>query len=206
MKDRTCIARVAATAIAAMGLVLLAALPAAAHDYVVSSSPAEGEILTATPEFFVITASETLLDLSGDSAGFAIQITDEAGLYYGDGCTTVRGASMSMPGTLGTAGKYTLAYQYVSADGHTVSDTFAFSYEPTASGAPQSGTESAPTCNGLAPSEPGAAASDGSSTALGIVVSIMTSLALLGAIAVMVVRRGRRDRLTATSDTVGTAE
>ncbi|NYF11067.1 hypothetical protein HDC94_002223 [Leifsonia sp. AK011] len=117
-------------ALALAGLSLGAAAPAAAHSYIVASSPAEGSTISDVPENFSVTANELLLDLNGDGSGFAIQVVDAAGLYYGDGCTVVSGSTLSMGATLGNAGDYRVYWQVISADGHVVSGEFPFVWAP----------------------------------------------------------------------------
>ncbi|MBH0115779.1 copper resistance protein CopC [Salinibacterium sp. NG253] len=111
-------------------LTLLVAAPAYAHNYLVESTPLEGETLTVLPDEFSVTTNDTLLDLAGDGGGFAIQILDSNGGYYGDGCFTIRDATLSTGATLGEAGDYRMLWQLVSADGHTVSDEIDFTWEP----------------------------------------------------------------------------
>lgn len=200
MRRRPLLAPALPVALAAALLTVLPALPAAAHNYVVSSTPAEGETLTAVPEFFVVTTNDALLDLTGEGAGFVMQVTDESGLYYGDGCVSVQGASMAMAGALGVAGDYTLTFQAISGDGHTISDELSFRYEPAEGSVASTGVASAPDCGGAetvdATSDPqaGAAstAADETGTVLGIVAGIIASLAVLGAIVLVVARRRGR--------------
>jgi len=129
--------------------VLATATPAWAHNYLVSSTPAEGEVLTTLPEHFSVTTNEPLLDLSGSGSGFGMEIIDADGLYYGDGCVTVEGASLFADPVIGTAGSYTLVYQVVSADGHTVSDSFEFEWAPADDVEAAQGSASPGDCNGL---------------------------------------------------------
>ena len=135
----------------ALGLlaVLLTASPASAHNYLVSSTPEPGETLTELPEQFSVTTNEALLDLGGDGSGFGIEIIDAAGLYYGDGCVTVDGPSVSTAPAIGEAGTYRLVYQVVSADGHTVSDEFTFDWAPGAGFAASAGSATPGDCDGL---------------------------------------------------------
>jgi methionine-rich copper-binding protein CopC len=200
------------------GLALMPAAPAQAHNYVVSTTPAEGETLTSVPESFVITTNENMLDLSGESAGFAIQITDARGLFYGDGCITVGGTSMSMPAALGDAGPYTMTYQFVSADGHSLSSSHAFAFAPTDGSTVQAGGLASPPVCGETVVEPNtepsadpstepvapigeqpatdtsaAAETGGESTAvLGVVAAIGAGLAIIGALVAIGVWRSRR--------------
>ncbi len=131
---------------AAVALAVALASPAAAHNFIVSSTPAEGEALTALPEEWVITTNETLLDLSGQGAGFALLVSDDAGQFYGDGCVTVEGESLSMPAALGSDGTYTLTYQFVSADGHTLSGELPFTWQAPADFEPHVGLAEPPVC------------------------------------------------------------
>jgi methionine-rich copper-binding protein CopC len=128
----------------------LAALPASAHDELVASHPAAGQTLTTLPAEFSVTAHSDLLDLVGDSTGFGIQVTDAAGAFYGDGCLTVAGSTVSTPASLGTAGTYLMVWQFVSGDGHTVSDTLTFTWAPEASFAPSAGSATPPVCGVVA--------------------------------------------------------
>ena len=57
---------------------------------------------------FIITTNEGLLDLSGHGAGFAFDIEDSHHRFYGDGCVTVTGPSMTIKPVIGPAGKYTV--------------------------------------------------------------------------------------------------
>ncbi|MCW4384681.1 copper resistance protein CopC [Salinibacterium sp. SYSU T00001] len=142
--------RIAIALSAVLGLAGVGALgaptPALAHNYVVSTTPGEGESLTELPERFVITTNDVLLDLAGDGNGFAMQVVDDQGLFYGDGCITVEGPSMSTAAALGTAGDYTLVWQAVSADGHTISGEIPFTWSPRDSAGTSEGVQAPPTC------------------------------------------------------------
>ena len=138
----------------AAGLVLLALLgsapPAQAHNSLVSSTPAAGSTLTTMPERFSITTNEALLDISGDGTGFAMQLSDTGGLFYGDGCVAVEGATVSMRSALGEPGTYLVQWQIVSADGHPASDEFEFDWQPSEAATPSVGASTAPNCGGAA--------------------------------------------------------
>lgn len=126
--------------------VLGAPLAAQAHNYLVGSTPSAGEVLTSLPETFEITTNEALLESAG-VGGFALEVQDANGLYYGDGCLTIDGPTMETAAALGAAGDYTVIWQVVSADGHTVSETIDFSWEPADAAAVVSeGSEDAPVC------------------------------------------------------------
>jgi methionine-rich copper-binding protein CopC len=122
------------------------AAPAQAHNYLVSSTPAEGATLTELPAQFSVTTNGTLLSLDGSVNGFAMEIKDADGLYYGDGCVTVSGATMSEPAALGAAGDYTMLWQLISTDGHTVSGEVNFSWAPAAGVEASDGAAAPATC------------------------------------------------------------
>ncbi len=134
-------------------VVLGTAAPAQAHNFLVSSTPTAGELVTGLPETFSVTTNQPLLDLSGNGAGFAIQVTDAAGNFYGDGCMTVTGATLSTPAALGDAGTYRFVWQVVSEDGHTVSDEFTFEWSPGPGFEPATGQAAPPVCGAAAPEE-----------------------------------------------------
>lgn len=145
-------AALAPAAVVAAGLLALsAALPAAAHNFVVSTNPGDGATLTLPPERFEILTNENLLDVAGDATGFALQVTDEQGLFYGDGCLVVDGVGMSMGAWLGDGGTYTVSYQFISADSHTLSGTYQFDYQPDPAATITPGSEAPLVCGDPAP-------------------------------------------------------
>jgi methionine-rich copper-binding protein CopC len=132
-------------ALVAGALTLAAPLAASAHDELIDSTPTSGQTLTELPSTFSVTMNEPLLTLDGSNS-FALQITDAAGNYYGDGCLTEDGATLSTPAALGVAGSYTLAWQVVSNDGHPVSGEIPFSWQPPADAEPSPALAAPPVC------------------------------------------------------------
>jgi copper resistance protein C len=120
--------------------------PAQAHNYVVSTIPENGAVLTELPEQFSVTTNDNLLNLGGEGRGFALQIRDADGLYYGDGCVRVEGATMSADAALGAPGSYTIAWQVVSTDGHTASGEIPFTWQPASEAGISTGSPTPPTC------------------------------------------------------------
>jgi methionine-rich copper-binding protein CopC len=137
--------------------VLGLAAPAQAHDAVIGSTPAEGEVLTALPDTFSVTASQTIVAAEGTEANFGLRITDAAGLFYQDGCVSIVDATMSTPAALGEAGDYTLTWQYVSSDGHPTSGAIPFTWQPPADFVPSAGSATPPLCGEAAAEEPSTA-------------------------------------------------
>ena len=139
---------------AALVIILSTAAPSAsAHDYAVGSTPADGATITELPPQFDLTMSEDMLDLGGAGNGFALQIIGPDGLYYGDGCLTMAGPTLSTPAALGVAGDYLMRWQVVAADGHPVSDEYGFTWAPASSKTPSVGSATPGVC-GIAAETP----------------------------------------------------
>ncbi len=149
----TAIRATALGALVVVASVLGLAAPAQAHNYLVSSNPTEGATLTELPAEFSVTTNGPLLSLDGSVAGFALEVTDADGLYYGTGCVAVAGSTLSEPAApLGAAGDYTMLWQLVSADGHTVSGQVKFTWAPAAGTESAVGTATPATCGNEASS------------------------------------------------------
>ncbi len=180
--------------------VLGLAAPAFAHNFLVSSNPSAGETLTALPSRFIITTNEGLLDLSGHGAGFAFDIEDSHHEYYGDGCVTVDGPSMSIAPVIGAAGKYTVIWQIVSADGHIVSNEYDFTWAPKGQFTPAVGASHPQDCHGrsggTAPPDPqlGTDAYAKPSANLGLVLGIGGGVLGLGVVLTLVILLAGRRR------------
>jgi methionine-rich copper-binding protein CopC len=183
------------------GSVLGLAGPASAHNYLVSSTPAAGQTLTTLPSRFTITTDEGLLDLSGHGAGFAFDIEDASGKFYGNGCVTVTGPSMSIAPTIGAAGKYRVLWQIVSADGHVVSNEYVFTWKPSGDFTPATGASHPQDCSGksggTAPPDPnlGQDAYAAPSANLGLVLGIGGGILGLGiALTIVLLVVGRKKK------------
>jgi len=185
------------------GLLLLVAAPASAHNYLVASTPAEGSTLTQLPDEFSVTTNDTLLDLAGDGGGFAIQISDSDGGYYGDGCFTIRDATLSTVAALGEAGNYRMLWQLVSADGHTVSGEINFDWQPTGDQVLSEPLSAPPACGGgsLDEAPPAATAppvesvegrSFGVDSGTVILIGAATALVLVAGVAIFLISVNRK--------------
>ena len=125
--------------------VLAIATPASAHNVVTGTSPSDGATISELPAAYSVTTSEPMLQLGGDAA-FALQVTDAAGQFYGDGCLEVAGATMSVGATAGEPGIYTVVWQIVSEDGHPESGSFAFTWAPGPDVPRTAGSAAPPVC------------------------------------------------------------
>ena len=136
----------AGAAALSIGLAVASFTAASAHNQVVSTTPEAGSTSSESPLTVSITTAENLLDLGGNQAGFAMVVTDAAGLYYGTGCVELVERTLSTTVGLGEAGDYVVTYQLVSEDGHTISDRFSFSFSPNSSHSPATPHTSVPVC------------------------------------------------------------
>ena len=123
---------------------------AIAHNQVASTTPAAGSTVTTSPVEIEIVTTDQLLDLGGNGSGFAVTVQDSAGSYFGDGCVRVDGPALYASAELGAAGEYTVTYQYISADGHSLSDSFVFFFEPAADHTALLGQSTPPVCGSSA--------------------------------------------------------
>ena len=137
----------AAAGVAAAVVLALAPVAAAdAHDYLVGSDPSADSTVTTALESVTLTFNDRVLDLSGNGSTNLLTVTgpDSATRHFETGCATIADTKLSAPVALGAAGTYTVTYQIVSADGHTVSSSYAFSYEPPAGATAAAGSEATP--------------------------------------------------------------
>jgi hypothetical protein len=145
-------------ALTAAALVLVPAAAGSAHDYLVETSPASGATQTERLTQVSLTFNDRVLDLAGDGKSAILQVTS-GGRYFETGCPTILDRGVSAPVTLGAAGAYTVDWQIVSADGHTVSGSYGFEYKPASGAAAPSSGSATPTCG--APATPGVGATPG---------------------------------------------
>lgn len=145
-----------ATVVAVVALGVFVA-PASAHNDEIGSTPEAGAVVTQQPEEISVTTSDDLLSLDGLGGGMGIQVAGPAGaeppLFYGDGCVTVDGPSIETKAKLGQPGEYTVTWQVVSVDGHSVSDSFTFTWKPDSEQQLATGASKAPTCGSTAADE-----------------------------------------------------
>lgn len=180
------------------GAVLGLAGPASAHNYLIASTPKAGSTLTELPKAFEITTNDKLLDIGGGDSGFAFRIVGPDGKYYEDGCLHVDGPSMTTKAALGASGEYTVEWQIVSADGHTVSDEYRFAWKAPSGSTPATGTTKPPVCatdargDGDASTTTGTAAGGTDSTASDALWIGAGGLVLVGVVVALLLLLRRR--------------
>ncbi len=182
--------RAIATLAAAGIIVIIAAGPAAAHAHLVAVSPANGTTVTSEPTKVGLTFDEKM------RAPANIVVTDPAGARVTQGAAQVVDKIATVQIQVTTAGRYTVAFRVVSADGHPVVGTTTFTYRAAAAASP-----SAPAVSPSVPIGEGSASAlmDGhpagheeeSGSTIGWVIGGVGGLALLGGVVLLTVRRRR---------------
>lgn len=161
---------------------------AGAHTALTDSDPAKDATLTAPPTAITLTFSE---DLNPAFANVVVNGVDGRNWISDpprvDGPKLSASVRTDLPGN----GVYTVAYRVVSADGHPVSGSFAF----TVAGAPvtpRPATTTVDTSPSTTTAEPEPQASAGSDTKTTVLSAGAAGLAIGGAIAFWQSRRHRR--------------
>lgn len=180
--------------VALLGLLtLLTATPAAAHDRLVASSPAEGSTLSAVPATVELTYSAPILP-----TGAVVQVRDPAGTDRAVGSPTVAGTAVTVAvDPAAPSGAYTVVWRVVSSDGHPIEGTVAFTLAvpaeatPTATPSPAAestaATDPAPTASATAP--PSAGLVGGLSPVVVLAVAVGAIGAVVAAVALGLRRR-----------------
>ncbi|MBM7787723.1 copper resistance CopC family protein [Tenggerimyces flavus] len=153
--------RIVVLIVAGLAMTMGATAPAWAHNELVSTTPEDKANVASAPTAVTLEFN----DVVGKRFGF-VSVTGPDGKQWNEGAFQVEGSTVTQPlRTLEPAGAYTVAWRVVSADGHPISGTFAFTL--TAAGTTSAPPTTAPptTAPTTEPpsTEPSAAASVGSS-------------------------------------------
>jgi len=118
--------RAALLAVPAAGVVLVATSgPAAAHAYLVSSTPASAATVAAIPQVVL------RFDEAVNRSFAVVRVTGHDGRRWDVGSPSVAGATVTQRlAPLPAAGAYALSYRVVSDDGHPVSQELHFTFAP----------------------------------------------------------------------------
>lgn len=139
---------------------LATALAASAHAALTSMTPAAGSTVTVPPPAVVLRFSEPV------SSNFAaVTVTDGAGASVVAGRPTVNGSTVTQPLRQLGSGTYSVTFRVVSADGHPVSDTAAFTVRPTPSASPSSTAASGSSAGPAGTTQPPSGASSAATAA-----------------------------------------
>ncbi|AHH93421.1 copper resistance protein CopC [Kutzneria viridogrisea] len=143
--------RFAVSLLLAVGAMLGLAVPAFAHNVLISSDPKDGASVEVGPS--QVTLNFDLPIQAGDFN--VVTVNGPGGTRWEGGAATVAGSSISAPvRPLGAAGEYTVGYRILSADGHPVSGAVKFTLSKAGTGTPA-------TPSSTAAASPGASADGG---------------------------------------------
>lgn len=111
-----------------LGIGLVAAPSASAHDQLISSNPTEGQRLGAAPSTITLTFSAELLTL-----GYEIRVMNADSKNWAQGTATLTRDSLSQPVAAGMPeGEYQVRWRVVSSDGHPINGSYSFLVGETA--------------------------------------------------------------------------
>jgi copper resistance protein C len=194
-QPRTALRRFVIGAVALL-VTILGAMPAAqAHDYLVGSTPKLNSTVTTAPKRVSLTFNDIVLTRPAPPQ---LSVRGPDGRYYETGCATVTDATVDIPVALGGAGKYTVTWRIVSADGHPVSDSISFTYHPKGRTAGAKGIAAPKQCSangsaGAASAAPDKSSGGGTPTAAIVAVVVIAVVGVVGAALILVTRGDRRD-------------
>lgn len=133
--------------LAALGLATTA-VPAAAHDQLLSSVPADGETLTAAPAELGLTFNAELAAI-----GSAVLVAAPDGTDVSAGEPVTAGTQVTVPLAGGlVAGTYQVTWRVTSSDGHPIEGTFSFTLDLPAEPTTAEPTETAAVASPVAES------------------------------------------------------
>ncbi|WP_328295282.1 copper resistance protein CopC [Kineococcus sp. NBC_00420] len=167
-------------------LPVLTAGPAAAHDRLESTDPADGSTLDVAPDAVVLTMSSAPLAL-----GTQVQVTGPAGVVSsGEPRIVDETITEPLTGDL-PAGSYEVQWRVTSSDGHPISGSFTFTatgaatptgtttLDPVPTAAPSSSSPGTSTAGTVDPSRPDSGSGDGAGN--GALIAIAAAIVVVGA-------------------------
>lgn len=107
-----------------LAISLLGSAPAIAHDQLVDSSPAQGEIVEAGELQIALSFAEDLLEI-GTGAQIVVSGPQE-GQLQNNGCSQISGTQAFTKVALDEPGEYLVGWRVVSGDGHPISGSYSF--------------------------------------------------------------------------------
>ena len=165
-------------------VVVVPAVPASAHDVLVSTSPTPGSTVDAAPAAVVLTFDRPALAL-----GTALEVTGPSGDVASGPAALVDSTVRQALRSGAPAGAYTVRWRVTSADGHPVSGSFVFT--ALAAGGDPTATAAAPTT-----AAPTGAATAGVAAGASVLwwATTVVGVAIVGGIAAVAGTRRRRRR------------
>ena len=171
-----------ASALLALGLLVMVPSAAFAHDVLERTNPADGTTVTHLPSSVVLTFSEAPLTI-----GAQVVVTGPSGpVSSGAPTSKSRDVSQAIAATA-PGGDYTVSYRVTSDDGHPVTGTFSFHATTGLDG-------STATAGATVHVKPVAATDDQGSLLVPILLTIVGTVVLLGVGGFLVLRGREADR------------
>lgn len=180
---RTTLLLLAATLAVVLGALApaLAPAPAAAHDYLIDASPAEGEVLGEAPDEARLVYSGQILDIGTELA----LVTAGGEFVELPAPFTLSNGTVTQPLPPLDPGEYVLNWRVVSEDGHPIAGSIPFGI------ADASGVVPASTAVPAAEDEPAEIGDAGLPPAVTIAVVAIAALAAAGGAVLMLLRLKR---------------
>lgn len=168
----------------ALGVVTVA-VPAEAHNVLVSTSPTDRQSVDVTPEAVVLT-----FDQPAVAMGTQILVTGPAGpVQLGAPRLVDTTVTQALQGGA-PAGAYTVAWRVTSNDGHPVTGTFTFTSKAAGTGQ----RPSEPSSTAAPAATPSPTAADPAGASRGYAAAALAAVLLLAGTVFQVLRRRRRRR------------
>lgn len=163
-RARTRASLLAALLLTAFAAALFLAQPAAAHDELVSSNPADGAVLEEAPAEIQLVFSSELMDL-----GNQVIVADADGNNVAETEPVLNRETLVQAVPALNAGDYQVNWRAVSGDGHPITGSFGFTVNApagaeTTAPAPASPEASAPAAVETAEAAPDAGATEAASS------------------------------------------
>ncbi|WUL71869.1 copper resistance protein CopC [Amycolatopsis sp. NBC_00345] len=164
------------------------ATPANAHSFLVSSTPVNDSSIANAPAEIVLEFNEPL------DTGFTelAVLGPDGSSHWEGGKPSITGPDLSAPlARLGPAGKYTVQYRVVSADGHPVSGSLAFTLtQPGPGSAVPAVPASAPPGTPVAAAQMAAPSATGGEVPVWVWIAAAVVLLIAGALVAARIGRG----------------
>ncbi len=175
---------------AALALLAAAAPQAAAHTELDTSSPAKATTLAGLPPHVTLTFSDAMTQKYAKVA-----VTGPDGKSAATGDPEIEGKTVTLPlDAASPAGRYTVGYRVVSADGHPVSGSYTFTVKETNSISPSPSTADAPSPRAARQAEPVEAGGESSGTGVTAIVGGGVLVLIVAGVGAYLVRRRRAGR------------
>lgn len=157
------------------GVLLLPALPAAAHGQIVQANPSSGTTVTARLEEVRLTFDEA--PLRGYENAHRIRVISPSGLDVSTGSDRIEDSDLVKAVQPDRTGLYTVRWSAVSEDTHPVSGSYTFTYTGPVTAAPPGATVAGPaTTANASPLLPFIVTVGGTAVLAGVAVAIVLLL------------------------------